>query len=48
MLNIELSNSLVLKTYNTESHAIIITFRDQHGRLLEIKDKISLALLIKK
>ena len=48
LLNVELSNLLILKTYNTDSHVIIITFRDQNGRLLEKEDKISLTLHIKK
>ena len=44
MLNVEPSNSVFLKTYNTEFDEIIIiiTFTDQNGgRLLEIEDKIN-------
>ena len=37
-----------LKTYNTEFDDIIITFRDQNGRTLEIKDKVNLSLIINK
>ena len=44
--NIEPSNLVLLKTYNTEFDEIIITFMDQNGRLLEIEDRISLTLLI--
>ena len=36
------------KTYNTEFDDIIITFRDQNGRTLEIKDKVNLSLIINK
>ena len=48
LLNIEPSNLTFLKTYNTEFDKIIITFTDQNGGLLEIEDKVSLALLINK
>ena len=44
MLNVEPSNSVFLKTYNTEFDEIIIiiTFTDKNGgRLLEIEDKIN-------
>ena len=44
--NVEPSNLVLLKTYNTEFDEIIITFMDQNGRLLEIEDRISLTLLI--
>ena len=44
--NVEPSNLVLLKTYNTEFDKIIITFMDQNGRLLEIEDRISLTLLI--
>ena len=44
--NVELSNLVLLKTYNTEFDEIIITFMDQNGRLLETEDRISLTLLI--
>ena len=48
LLNVELSNLVFLKTYNTDFDEIIITFADQNGRLLEIEDKVSLTLLINK
>ena len=44
--NVEPSNLVLLKTYNTEFDEIIIMFMDQNGRLLEIEDRISLTLLI--
>ena len=44
--NVEPSNLVLLKTYNTEFDEIIITFMGQNGRLLEIEDRISLSLLI--
>ena len=47
MLNVELSNLVFLKTYNTEFDEII-TFTDLNGRLLEIEDKFNLTLLINK
>ena len=37
LLNVEASNSVFLKTYNTEFDEII-TFTDQNGRPLEIED----------
>ena len=48
MLNVEPSNLVFLKTYNTEFDEIIITFTDQNGTPLEIEDKINLILLINK
>ena len=36
-LNVEPSNSLFLKTSNTEFDEIILTFTDQNGRLLQIE-----------
>ena len=45
MTNVEPSNVVFLKTYNTEFHEIIITFTDQNGRPLEIEDKVNLRLL---
>ena len=48
LLNVEMSNLVFLKTYNTEFDEIIITFTDQNGRLLEIEYKVSLTLLINK
>ena len=46
--NVEPSNLLFLKTYNTVFDKILIKFMDQNGRPLEIEDKISLTLLINK
>ena len=51
MLNIEPSNLVFLKTYNTEfdeTFTMIITFTDQNGRPLEIKDKSNFKLRINK
>ena len=48
LLNIEPSNLVFLKTYNTDFDEIIITFRDQNRRPLEIEDKVNLTLLINK
>ena len=48
LLNVEPSNLVLLKTYNTEFGDIIITFMGQNGRLLEIVDKVNLTLLINK
>ena len=46
LLNVEPSNLVFLKTYNSEFDDIIITFTDQNGRPLEIEDKLNLTLLI--
>ena len=48
LLNVEPSNLVFLKTYNARFDEIIITFTDQHSRLLEIEDKLNLTLLINK
>ena len=48
LLNVERSNLVFLKTYNTDFDEIIITFIDQNGRPLEIEDKVNLTLLINK
>ena len=48
LLNVEPSNLVFLKTYNTEFDEITITFTDQNGRQLEIEDKFNLTLLINK
>ena len=48
LLNLEQSNLVFLKTYNTEFDEIIITFTNQNGRVLEIKDSVNLTLLINK
>ena len=42
MLNLELSNLVFLKTYNTEKDEIIIKFKDQNARSLEMEDKVNL------
>ena len=47
LLNVEWSNLVFLKTYNTEFDEII-TFTDQNDRPLEIKEKFNLILLINK
>ena len=48
LLNVEPSNLVFLKTYNTEFDEIIITFTDQNGRPLETEYKVNLTLLINK
>ena len=48
LLNLEQSNLVFLKIYNTEFDEIIITFTNQNGRVLEIKDSVNLTLLINK
>ena len=48
LLNVEPSNLMFLKTYNTEYDKIIITFTDQNSRPLKIKEKVNLTLLINK
>ena len=48
LFNMEPSNLVFLKTYNTEFNEIIITFKDQNGRPLEIEDKVNLTWLINK
>ena len=48
MLNVEPSNLVFLKIYDTEFDKIIITFMDQNYRPLEIEDKVNLTLLPRK
>ena len=48
LLNVESSNLVFLKTYNTVFHEITIKFTYQNDRLLEIKDKVDLTFLINK
>ena len=48
MRNVEPSNLVFLKTYNTKFDDVIITFADQNDRLLEIEGKGSLTLPINK
>ena len=47
LINAKPNNLVFLKTYNSEFDDII-TFKDQNGGPLDIKDKISLTLLINK
>ena len=42
LLNVEPSNLVFLKTFNTEFDEIIMTFTNQNGRPLEIEDKVNL------
>ena len=46
LLNVERSNIVFLKTYNTDFDEIIITFADQNFRPSEVEDKVNLTLLI--
>ena len=46
LLNVEPSNLVFLKTYDTDFDEIIITFTDQNSRPLEIEDKVNLTLLL--
>ena len=48
LLNVEPSNLVFLKTYNTEFDEIIVTFTDENGRPLEIEEQINLTLLVNK
>ena len=48
LLNVEPSNLVYLKTYNTEFDGITVTFTDHNGGPLEIEGKVSLTLLINK
>ena len=48
LLNVEPSNLVFLKSYKTEFDEIIISFKDQNSRPLEIEDKVYLTLLINK
>ena len=45
LLNVEPSNLVFFKTFNSEFDEIIITFTDQNGRPIEIEDKVTLTLL---
>ena len=42
LLNVDSSNLVFLKTYNTEFDKITLTFTDQNGKPLEIEDKVNL------
>ena len=46
--NVEPSNLVLLKTYNTEFDYIFINYTDQNGKPLETEDKVSLTVLINK
>ena len=46
LFNVEPSNLVLLKSYNTEFDEFIITFTNQNGRLLKIEDKVNLTLLV--
>ena len=46
LLNVNLSNWVFLKIYNTVFDEIIIIFTDENGRPLEIEGKVNLTLLI--
>ena len=48
MLNIEQSNLVFLKVYNTEFDEIIIRFTEQNDRPLEIEEIVNLTLFIDK
>ena len=48
LLNVEPKNLVFWKTYKSEFGEFIIIFTDQNSRPLEIKDKVSLTLLINK
>ena len=48
LLNVEPSDLVFLKSYNTEFDQIIITFTNQNGRPLEIEEKVNLTLYINK
>ena len=48
LLNVQPSNLVFLKTYNSEFDKSIITFADKNGRTLEREDKFYLTLLINK
>ena len=48
MSNVEPSNLVFLKTYNTPFDKIIVEFTDQDGIPLEIEDEADLALFINK
>ena len=48
LLNVEPSNLVFLKTYNTEFDEIILAFTDQNDRPLEVEDKVNLTLFINK
>ena len=48
LLNFESIDLVFLKTYNTEFDEFMITFTNENGRTLEIKDRVNLTLFINK
>ena len=46
LLNVEPSNLVFWKTYNTEFDKTVITVMNRNGRPLEIEDKVNFTLLI--
>ena len=48
LLNMEPSNLVFLKTYNTEFDELITAFTDKNCRPLEMEDKFNLTLLFNK
>ena len=48
MLNVQPSNLVFWKTYNTNFDEIIVKFTNQTGSALEIEDKVNLTLVINK
>ena len=48
LLNVEPSNLVFLKAFNTEFDHIIIKFMDQNGIQLEVEEKIRLTWFINK
>ena len=47
LLDISLSNHIVLKTFNSEYDEIVVWFTDQNGKPLEIEDRINLIMVVK-
>ena len=47
LLEISPKNHIFLKTFHSEFQAIEVWFTDENSQLLEIEDKINLALIIK-
>ena len=48
MLNVEPTNLVFLKTYNTGFDEVFVTITDQNGKLLEIEVQVNLRLLFDK
>ena len=48
LLNVEPSNLVFLKTFNTDFDEIIRTFTNQNVKLLEIEDKVNFTLIVNK